>query len=243
MSSKRDRTDFIWHSDVIKIAKRFRQIIQTSAFHLSIMDRRLISQAPFLKANLDESGTLIKSAPIPTVYNKGSTPEPIRIYDSDSAPLPIDGQGTVVVQADSAEKLLFVLTQPNGDGDALSVLVTPEGAAFHIGPADAISLDSPSETSNTTRLVGAPRSAEARYLRPWEVDTYWVSIDKKNATLRYGRGYVNVGQTLYDSQLGFYNKVKGCTEWQNEAFKFIEKLSNVRVVQFGGAAVRCSSNS
>jgi len=67
------------------------------------MDRHLIAQAPFLKANLDESGTLIKSAPIPTVYNKGSAPEPIRIYGSGSAPLPIDGQGTVVVQADSAE--------------------------------------------------------------------------------------------------------------------------------------------
>jgi hypothetical protein len=209
---------------------------------MDLADRLAAHLNPLAPENLDPSGTLVRRAPIPPAHVRATTevalPERVQVFETGEAPLPVIGQGTVVVSVANARELLFALPQAdNGDDDgrALYALISSDGCALRVAPAGATSFAEASADALVLEDKPGPLVKEARYLVPGpEPDTYWLSVDKKNGIIRYGRGYVNLSQALYEVTLGVFDKENGVCKWADKKFQFIERLAKVQILQFGG---------
>ncbi|KAJ7482462.1 hypothetical protein FB451DRAFT_1364525 [Mycena latifolia] len=153
--------------------------------------------------------------------------------------LGIRGQGTVIANCTSPIALLFSLSTDDQSKLSLYTQITETSVDFGYGPTAPkgstgyLPLDRMSIQGN---VVNAPPSGTAPiFLRP-EMPypaRYWLSIDRKNGILRFGRDYTNLAFVLYEARLK--KKVDpGVWHWIDDKYTFIDKLTTVNVQQIGG---------
>jgi hypothetical protein len=168
---------------------------------------------PFANANRAESGQQLISAPVPeSLVLVGKKPQEVPVWSRGSAPLPVKGQGTVVAHVKNAEALEFIFRSESGDGIALFVAVFSDHVGFWYGPSRP---DFSPGDGDLTEIKGenAHRVSREGFVRPNKTDNHWLSIDPKNGRLKYGRGYVNATQILYEAPLMVRDEEKGVYKW------------------------------
>ncbi|KAI0273448.1 RmlC-like cupin domain-containing protein, partial [Gloeopeniophorella convolvens] len=77
------------------------------------------------------------------------------------------------------------------------------------------------------------QSPASSVVHPGITETYWVSLDRKNGALRYGKKYLNAGLTLYEVNLKHMSG-DGVPEWNDETYASFDNLTHVTVTQVGG---------
>lgn len=101
----------------------------------------------------------------------------------------VQGQGVVAVQVIPGAQFSITLTpspQLGASETGLKLELTDTSAKF-LAVTSTSSTEIPSKT---------PKGATAPFLIPGVEDLYWLSVDKKNGTIRHGRTYRSAGTTF-----------------------------------------------
>ncbi len=145
-----------------------------------------------------------------------------------STVLPITGQGTVSIMSTAKDLLeLTVETAPSSTTSkksSLHLMVAKEEIALYFQIDGGVRQDIKPPLlkilSNDYKLT--PGGLET---------TYWLSLDKENGVLRYGKHFTTKAMTLAEVTLKKLDK-DGVMQWDDAArFQWLEKLKTVGVVQ------------
>lgn len=142
--------------------------------------------------------------------------------------LQVPGKGIISARSTAKESLLFKVS-PNEDGDTtLSLEIKKDGWSLWTtkGGTDTQLTDS------TDVLKLPPKSPYLRSAKPGSAvvsTVYWLSIDRSNAVIRYGKDLPNKALTNLELRL------------DKEADKWIESLVGVDVTEDGGVGSEVES--
>jgi hypothetical protein len=169
---------------------------------------------PFARANRAPANLLISAPVSASLEQAGRRPAAVPIWSRGFAKLPVKGQGTIIARIKAAQELSFIISSESGDGAALFVSATADRVGFWYG---AYQSDFTLEDglSSMTEIPGknAHLTSAGGFVRPRKTDNHWLSIDRKTGLLKYGRGYVNETQVLYQAPLMTYDKKEGVYYW------------------------------
>ncbi|KAJ3847274.1 hypothetical protein EV368DRAFT_69240 [Lentinula lateritia] len=148
--------------------------------------------------------------------------------------LDLEGQGTISVSASAAAELCICISSADHSHPSLYLDITPTSCTFSYGyytSATTIPARPPPD-SPYVGTDGGAGSGPGMYLDVNRQTTYWLSIDCPNGILKYGKGYLSSNLTLLEARLKKLDD-HGRMIWP-ETWNFLEKLTEVRVLQTGG---------
>lgn len=169
--------------------------------------------------------------------DSGVRPIPITIAADKQRTLPIIGQGAIALLAEKITDLVIAVSsesEPTSPALYLSVSITACSFAIASPPVVGVGLAWAGRPGDGAQTLSASalKGAELCFIRPRARETYWLSIDKKNCILRYGKSYLNATMTLLEAQLGTKTK-GGSATWSKPEYEFISKLNNIQVFTAG----------
>ncbi|MCJ1366397.1 hypothetical protein MMC16_005525 [Acarospora aff. strigata] len=146
----------------------------------------------------------------------------------------IRGQGTIAVLSDARDRLLFSIKTDTAGAPTLYLDIGRSECRMYykrhsVSKPMSIALD-----------VAHGRPEDAPYLWSGKPTIYWLSIDKCNGILRYGKHYTNVAHTLLLAKLKKKGKDEksgddGVMVWINpKKNAWLEGLRTVEVIQDNG---------
>lgn len=151
------------------------------------------------------------------------------ISDNDDHNLPIKGQGTISLQSDANDLLMFEL-RPADHKQSLFLEIGRNEVSLY--QADKLQ-DDPlawQPTFNQTPIpfeyLKKPLDAS---LRPGVKTTYWLSLDRSNGIIMYGKYYANRSMTLVQAELK--KTEKGVKVWKDKEYEWLETLDEVYAIQ------------
>ncbi|CCM00576.1 uncharacterized protein FIBRA_02611 [Fibroporia radiculosa] len=157
---------------------------------------------------------------VPLVIKRGS--------DSSVATLPIEGQGTIAVSTNAKAGLRIAVNTPDSSKPTLFLDVTTDHCGFSYGK-DSVVLGSTPTPIPAVALKGIA----ACYLLPDQQTTYWLSVDRPNGVIRYGKYYLSTNLALLEATLKVKND-QGVMVWSDPKWNWLDDLKNVVVTQVGG---------
>ncbi|KAJ3483071.1 hypothetical protein NLI96_g6558 [Meripilus lineatus] len=180
----------------------------------------------------DQSPIALKPLPLPLII---ANPSPDTDGDLESQrgrasiQLPIKGQGVIAVRV------------PPGDCEGLTISVWSSSSG--VFPPTMLSLNlrkkscslEYSTPDNTTPIEWKkPKSEQASYLQEGTVEeTYWLSVDRPNGWIRWGRGYTNVALATGEVELK-YKDDTGVMVWKDKGkFEWLDTVQDVRYTLWG----------
>lgn len=140
--------------------------------------------------------------------------------------LPVTGQGTIAVRSAAINLLkISVSTSPELlDGPILHLDIGPSNFLFYFE----------NKAGKHEIPFNVLKGQDACYLNSGLETTYWLSLDKENGILRYGKYFTNKSMTLVEATLKQENK-DGVMIWKNEEqFSWLEKVKTTEVMQDDG---------
>ena len=151
----------------------------------------------------------------PPKYSERDGEEHVPTVGSRPMSLEVEGQGIVAVQAtvDNEFNITLSPSDPKEDEKILQLQLTPSTAKFF-----TIQGDTRTEIESTT-----PKGPQAALPIPGVQDLYWLSLDKKNGFIRYGKTFRSASCTYLKAE------VKVMIEDKDGPFAWIKKLKNVDV--------------
>lgn len=147
--------------------------------------------------------------------------------------LPITGQGTIAVESDAQDRLLFSVKTSTLGAPTLYLEIDRSECRMFYGNIEAakvtpITPDPDSAPSKPANAFGLWSGRKVRY---------WLSLDKNNGILRYGKFYTNVAETLFRATLKKKAKdpktgEEGVMVWINPTeHSWLEGLKTFEVIQ------------
>lgn len=156
-----------------------------------------------------------------------SEPQPPPAAPPEGYQLEVPGKGIIFARSTAAKSLCFKVSPPNGSGDRSFTLdVTKGSCVFSTETAD---VKTPLPNQRFVKMP--PASANLRATRPGAAvipTVYWLSIDRSNAVIRYGKDLPNNALTNLEVQL------------DKETDKWIESLVDVSVIEDGEVSSQTS---
>jgi hypothetical protein len=159
--------------------------------------------------------------------------EPVKfISDDGDHDLPIMGQGTISLSSD-AKNLLRLELRPTGG---------KESVYLHVGAQECQlfqaerSPDDPLKYEPPEKPIPIPfeylKQVSDASLRPGVKTTYWLSLDRSNGIIMYGKYYANRSMTLLQAELK--ETVRGVQVWKRKEYEWLETLKEVYAIQDPG---------
>lgn len=138
--------------------------------------------------------------------------------------LQILGQGTITVKATIQDSLEIVVhtDEPVETRTTLGIRVTARDVNFY-SEKQGMKIPLPFE---------ARKPIEEAYLEVDVETDYWLSIDKENGRIRYGKHWTHSNLTCLEANYKYANP-KGELVWRDQKDKWIAKLKDVEVIQDG----------
>ncbi|KAJ3929093.1 MAG: hypothetical protein NXY57DRAFT_1041080 [Lentinula lateritia] len=187
-----------------------------------------------LQLGYEESARLDSSDSKATEVNSFSHALVMYQRDAPVYALDLEGQGTISVSASAAAELCICISSADRSHPSLYLDITPTSCTFSYGyytSATTIPARPPPD-SPYVGTGGGAGSGPGMYLDVNRQTTYWMSIDCPNGILKYGKGYLSSNLTLLEARLKKMDD-HGRMVWP-ETWTFLEKLTEVRVLQTGG---------
>ncbi|KAJ4493021.1 hypothetical protein C8J55DRAFT_221613 [Lentinula edodes] len=187
-----------------------------------------------LQLGYEESARLDSSDSKATEVNSFSHALVMYQRDAPVYALDLEGQGTISVSASAAAELCICISSADRSHPSLYLDITPTSCTFSYGYYTSATMipARPPPDSPYVGTGGGAGSGPGMYLDVNRQTTYWMSIDCPNGILKYGKGYLSSNLTLLEARLKKMDD-HGRIVWP-ETWTFLEKLSEVRVLQTGG---------
>lgn len=146
---------------------------------------------------------------------------------SVAATLPIKGQGTVSIStASGADALTVVLSCDHEFPRSLYLNVNHNTCSFYTEVA-----------GSNVIPAKKPRGHEAAaWSSTSKKCTHWISLDRCNGVLRYGRGYLSAKLTLLEVRLK-QRTCHGVMAWEDKDWAWLGDIVDIVVTQSGGGQV------
>lgn len=153
-----------------------------------------------------------------------------------SIQLPIKGQGVIALRV-----------PPGGEGLEISVSNDSSGVdspttLYLILGKDSCSLAYGNPTKKIPIEWKRLKPEQASYFQGGSIgETYWLSVDRPNGWIRWGRGYTNVALATGEVELKYKDEV-GVMVWKDKKeFGWLDTVQDVSFNLFGGNNVRIFS--
>ncbi|KAF8069883.1 RmlC-like cupin domain-containing protein [Lyophyllum atratum] len=161
--------------------------------------------------------SVLTHADLPPLYDDEPETDTVANF-KDPLQLVVEGQGIVAVQVKPGVQFSIILTPSAelGDNDTgLKLELTEKSAKFF-----AITLHSSTEIPSVT-----PKGPTAPLLVPGVEDLYWLSVDQKNGSLRYGKTYRSASTTFLKATVDVGDKAT-----KPGPFIWVKSLKHVSIV-------------
>lgn len=162
-----------------------------------------------------------------------TAPQPAPDIAGAKSNLIVKGQGVVAVRAtisdDDGAELRLQLSTNDPAKPILYLTLTPKSYKLVFGSPAFVGGNIPLlETVIPAKELKGPAAC---YLVPSNTVTYWLSIDRDNGILRYGKDYLNVKLTLLKADLKEQND--GLMVWIDKKYDWLSDLQHVEVLKGG----------
>lgn len=151
------------------------------------------------------------------------------VSDDGDHDLPIKGQGTISISSD-AQSLLHIELRPTGGKQSLFLEVGTEKCQLYQagkGSDDPLKYQKP---VNATQIPFTYlKQVFDATLRSGEKTTYWLSLDRSNGIIMYGKYYANRSMALLQAELK--DTKDGVKVWKKEEYAWLETLKEVYAIQ------------
>lgn len=152
------------------------------------------------------------------------------VSDDGDHDLPIQGEGTISLSSDAQHLLHFEL-RPTGGKQSLFLEIGTEGCQLyeaHRSPDDPLKYHKP--TNPKAIPFSYLKQGFDAALRHGKKTTYWLSLDRSNGVIMYGKYYANRSMALLQAELKKKDE-KGVMVWKEKHYAWLEKLKEVYAIQ------------
>jgi hypothetical protein len=148
--------------------------------------------------------------------------------------LPIAGQGTVSVSSKAKNLLRFMFQPGNAAKQRLFLDIGTKECQLYESDYDVDSIspsivDSPENTAIPYEVTFLKKKSDA-CLRPGVDTTYWVSLDRSNGVIMYGKYYANRSMALMQAEFKCTTE-HGVKDWKQKEYEWLGTLTELLVIQ------------